>query len=116
MSWDTARQPAGMLPTAASTPRSGSGLRRSVSGDLSVSWDTQGQVLRFPQREGAHDDLLTWDQLSGISRRLTHARLGIRSAESSVEDVAGGLIGETRVKPARGCVAPDLARHCPFES
>jgi len=54
--------------------------------------------------------------VSRIGHALTHARLGIRRSELSVEDVAGGLIGERRVEPARGGVAPGLERHCRFPS
>src|SRR5438128_12282702 len=64
------------------------GLRRSVGGDLSVSRNTQRQVLRLPQRKSAHDHLLTWDQLSRISRGLTYARLGIRGAKLCIEQTA----------------------------
>ena len=54
--------------------------------------------------------------MSGICHGLTHARLRIRGAELCIEETASGVIGETRVKPSSGSVAPDLERHCPFAS
>jgi hypothetical protein len=61
-------------------------MRRSISDDLSVSRNSQRQVLRSPQRKGTHGHLLTGDQPSGISGGLTHARLGIGGTESCVEE------------------------------
>ena len=60
-------------------------LRRSVSGDLSVSRDTQRQVLRLPQLQNAHTvDLLLGPARAGSAVTSDAPRLRISRAELGI--------------------------------